>query len=1105
MKIKILSFLLVLALIITTISFSDINLTAGAAFPNNDHIEGETDEWFYTTNFNEFSSHGGLMVYWYKGNQKNVVIPSEINGIPVTCVDTLWTDKEMQDKFGDPWYDTSNIESVVVPDTVKVLHGSFYNLENLKSVTLPEGLERIWNRAFYGCNKLTKIDIPDSVLTVYTDVFENCGITEVEFGENIKSFDFEIFGESNIEKMTFNAPEIQLMNTHCSTVDKIICNGMVYRTNAGLIENSGVVSNSDMEIVCNGGVQSYWHKKFTKEKGLYAHYDDANETVTYKTVPVDNETEYINGDYKYYLNGNNEAVISRYLGTDSEVTVPGTIDGYTVTEIGESAFHAESEKLLFDNLITQNQISTIVLPESVNKIGPMAFSFNKSLVSVNIPDTVTELPSRAFEGCSELENIDWPENLKKIGMMAFYQCTGLSDLQVPEGVTRIGPNAFSGCENIKSVSLPETLTSIGCFAFRDNSLLESVSIPDSVTELDCGAFMNCKALKTAKLPADIEVIPEFLFRNTNLQHIDIPETVTEIGHFAFYLTNLGTVTLPENLKYIGSGAFLRARLTELNLPSSVEYVGSEAFKENNFESLVIDWQNITAIEGNTFSGCRALKKVEIKGKIKEIGSSAFSGCSALEEVVFGDNVEKIYHNAFDFDNALKTLTIPQNVDYIGPGAFEDCDNLKTVYFKASNCKTDAPSDWTVFGDSGVTGLYIGPDVETLDNNMFRLMRSLLKVDFSEGVRYVGEYVFAGCTALQSITLPDSLEYIGASAFESCLSIVEINIPANLKILGFYAFYRCTSLTTVYFNAANCKVSNYEGEIVIPEDWATASPFHETKITNIIFGENVTAISSQSDTYGTFESCETLETVSIPNTVEEIGTAAFKNCTSLETAVISDGVTEIADDAFDGCNKLTIYCSETSYAYAYASAKGISVSTFIISAIPNKTYTGYAIKPAVTVSVSNTILTKDVDYSVSYSNNINVGQATVVVQGKGDYDMLSSKANFKIVTKNISNVSIAEIKTQKYTGKAVEPSLTITDNGRYLKEGTDYKAYYYNNINLGKAYVSVTGIGNYSGSVETSFEIGELDASERITNFLIRLFEDFFAKFISFILNIGFVF
>lgn len=147
MKRKILSFLLAFVLVISALPLTGINLTADAGWPY-DHLDGETDEWFYSTSHDYYDDYGGLTVYWYKGNRKNVVIPSEINGIPVTCVDGLWTNKEYHDAYGDPWYDTSNVESIVVPDTVKVLSGSFYNLENLKSVTLPEGLERIENRTF---------------------------------------------------------------------------------------------------------------------------------------------------------------------------------------------------------------------------------------------------------------------------------------------------------------------------------------------------------------------------------------------------------------------------------------------------------------------------------------------------------------------------------------------------------------------------------------------------------------------------------------------------------------------------------------------------------------------------------------------------------------------------------------------------------------------------------------------------------------------------------------------------------------------------------------------------------------------------------------------
>ena len=77
--------------------------------------------------------------------------------------------------------------------------------------------------------------------------------------------------------MIFNAPEIQLSNVHLASVDEIVCNGMVNRINPTIVEKSGVVSNNNLEIVCNGGAYSTCHNRFTREKGLYAHYDDATE------------------------------------------------------------------------------------------------------------------------------------------------------------------------------------------------------------------------------------------------------------------------------------------------------------------------------------------------------------------------------------------------------------------------------------------------------------------------------------------------------------------------------------------------------------------------------------------------------------------------------------------------------------------------------------------------------------------------------------------------------------------------------------------------------------------------------------------------------------
>ncbi len=1390
MKRKILSLLLALALIITAIPFSGIELTADAAIAAGKYVSGETDEWYYTTSYNQYDEYGGLKIYCYKGNQKNVVIPSEINGIPVTAVGSMWTDIEHSDRT--PYYDTSNVETVVVPETVKYLIGSFANLTNLKSVTLSEGLEVIGNNTFENCTQLTEIDIPDSVIKIYGLAFKNSGIEKRPFEISFEEieYDFSKLSEIN-EEIIFNSQQIEFKNLRHAKANKIICNGMIYYFQY-YGDNPGVVDNKNLEIVCNGGLYSELHLEYTKERGLYAHLDDETGVLTYNCVPVEEKTEYISGDYRYYLNSDNEAVISRYLGKDSEVTVPETIDGHTVSEIGTLAFAGGIfEDEYFDFIIDKDQITSVVLPETVKKIGAFAFEYNTSLVSVDLPDAVEVIPSSAFERCHSLENVDWPANLKAIGPMAFYGCKGLTDIQLPEGLVRIGSNAIANCKNLKSVSLPETLESIGYYAFYEDSKLESISIPDSVTELGDGAFMYCEALEEAKLPADIEVIPENLFWGTNLNGIDIPETVIKIEHGAFCSANLGavelpenleyignwafsganleTVELPENLKYIGHEAFWSVGLTELNLPDSVEYVGEAAFGSNNFETLVLDWQNIYAVETYAFSYCENLKRVEIAGEIKEIRSGAFSYCDKLEEIIIGDSVTRIYNRAFQNDTSLESVTIPENIKFIGFSAFGGCSELKTFNFNAVNCVTIAKQGADIFAGCAITDLNIGEKVEIINDDLFSNIRTLVNVEFSGNLKSIGNNAFSGCTALQnidipdsvksigkkafskcsslvyadlsenlkdlgasafsgcksleSIVLPDGLETIGSSAFAGCAALTEITIPEKIKELDSTVFDNCSSLKTIYLNTLDCtftglrdtehaeikyspfyycesleeivllegieaipdyffcglksisvvdipasvtsigkaafayssvteltgcegveKIGEYcfyktesFGEFVLPEKVTDISPytFADSGITGFVASDNLESILESAFEgcsnlenvdlknnvmiidNNTFAGCGSLKNLTVPDSVKNIGNSAFADCgaleivymstnisfiptecfcndsalssftwnpeskligrmafgncsslnsfdfnnveklydnsfsgsgitavmlgekadethtaleeievqsfmecmslasvsiggnvstiksqafadcENLETAVISDTVTDIATDAFDGCDNLTIYCSEDSYAHSYAESQGIDVTTFVIAPIPEQTYTGNEIKPEISVTFSGEALKENEDFTVTYSDNVNVGKAVVSVKGLGELKLLERSVEFTILAKGIDTAEIATVGVQNYTGKEVKPEIIVTDGANVLREGTDYTVTYSDNVEPGTATAVITGKGNYSGTKAVEYEIEELNSVQIILNSILSFFNSVWRKITEF--------
>ena len=208
-----------------------------------------------------------------------------------------------------------------------------------------------------------------------------------------------------------------------------------------------------------------------------------------------------------------------------------------------------------------------------------------------------------------------------------------------------------------------------------------------------------------------------------------------------------------------------------------------------------------------------------------------------------------------------------------------------------------------------------------------------------------------------------------------------------------------------------------------------------------------------------------------------------------SVVISDSVERIAEDAFDGSENVTIYCFANSYAETFAIENRIKVTTLVISPIPNQTYTTKEIKPELTVTMSSQTLSTS-NYSTDYYNNINVGTANVIVSGKGELDMLVTKADFAIVAKNIADVQISKIPSQTYdNGSAIKPGVTVKYNGVKLKEGTDYSLSYGNNHSVGTATVTIKGLGNYKGSATVNFEIVEEEArlSERILNAI----KDFF--------------
>ena len=158
-----------------------------------------------------------------------------------------------------------------------------------------------------------------------------------------------------------------------------------------------------------------------------------------------------------------------------------------------SDFYSSSLTEDYRNLI--KQMITIEIPDTVTEIGSYAFYEFNNVEKINIPNSVTSIGDSAFYRCSSLTSITIPGSVASIGKEAFWDCSGLTSITMSKGVTNIGERAFCDCSSLTSITIPDGVTSIGEDAFGDCFSLTSITIPDSVTSIGKNeAFWRCRSL-----------------------------------------------------------------------------------------------------------------------------------------------------------------------------------------------------------------------------------------------------------------------------------------------------------------------------------------------------------------------------------------------------------------------------------------------------------------------------------------------------------------------------------------------------------------------------------------------------------------------------------
>ncbi len=268
-------------------------------------------------------------------------------------------------------------------------------------------------------------------------------------------------------------------------------------------------------------------------------------------------------------------------------------------------------------------------------------------------------------------------------------------------------------------------------------------------------------------------------------------------------------------------------------------------------SVAPDGRTVVGIGNGAFNGNYSITHVILPDTILSIGDSAFMGCSYLISVSIPEGVTEIGEYAF-FRCSISEIDIPDSVNVIGEYAFSGCFSLASAH--------------------------IGSGVTKMGDSAFYGCDSLKEISISEGVTEIGARAFANCYGIKSIVVPSTVVQIGEEAFKDCYAIESITLPfVGQAKDGFGA-------------------TNFGYIFGAPQFTPAGSYVPASLSTVIITGGTVL------DQYA-FMGCYAIKSITLPDTLNIIGTQAFDGCSSLTSIVIPVGVTDIRYKAFFGCPAL----------------------------------------------------------------------------------------------------------------------------------------------------------------------------------------------------------
>lgn len=477
------------------------------------------------------------------------------------------------DRKDTPWNDYRNqILGLEVQKGITSVCGFSY-CENLREVSLPEGLISLGKSAFLSCAQIQEIRLPKSLKTLGDGALAGCrSLTEIELPEGLEMIDNYALASCNFTSVVIPASVTQM--GYCVFNSDFNLKTVEIKGNVPSLWDPFIDCKALQEVLITGGVETIEDRAFHN----------------------------LNSLERVQIAGGLKTIGKSAFWSCDKLTTVSLPDG--VTSIGEDAFEYCVN------------LTTINLPDSITTIGMEAFYGTKLTGPLNIPSSLVSLGNDAFHGCGGITGtLLFPGTLEYISTDAFAGCSGIEEIILPRGVLFIGDGAFNNCSGVQRLWLTNSIQGIGVNAFNGMKNLKKVYFSGTISEWETGiqwadkgyqigvaittneetASGSCGEALTWSLNSagDLTVsgtgdmadfaatgAPWAEYRD-QIKLVIVGQGVTSIGSSAFQdCKKLETVSLPGSLTALGKAAFLRCgELTNVKLPASLKSVGEDCFTD----------------------------------------------------------------------------------------------------------------------------------------------------------------------------------------------------------------------------------------------------------------------------------------------------------------------------------------------------------------------------------------------------------------------------------------------------------------------------------------------------------------------------------------------